>query len=549
MVDEAAGLLSDGAAALAEGDWPRAQGCFTRALVLEESGAAHFGLGDALWWQGEIAAAIRHREQASSAFLREDRPANAASAALRLAVDYHSNMGNRAASAGWLQRARTIVREHNVGVLEGWLDMVDAFTTSEPSAAEVVSRQAVDRARRTGDADLELQALSVLGSALVAQGRVNEGVARLDEAMAGSLGGQRENPQTVVFTSCNMIKACTSCADFERVVEWVLAADHFQQTFGCAFLYASCRTQYGRVMTMTGEWTQAEQELTRALAAAEGSLPAVHADAAAALADLRLRQGRIEEAQALVADIEGSTEAVSVSAALQLRRGRIAAAEALLTRGLARVDAGGLTGGLFTEQLGEAALQREDAATAAAHARSVIDAGVSNGCRILKARGRRLAGRAAAHAGDLETSRAELGAAISTFHTLGCVHEAARARAALAAAFEGVEPEVAVMEGRAAHAVFDALGAAPDADETAALLRRLGERVTSQRAKGDQLLTAREREVLELLREGLSNPEIAERLFISRRTVEHHVAHILAKLDVRSRTEAALHPTAGSVGR
>jgi DNA-binding NarL/FixJ family response regulator len=54
-------------------------------------------------------------------------------------------------------------------------------------------------------------------------------------------------------------------------------------------------------------------------------------------------------------------------------------------------------------------------------------------------------------------------------------------------------------------------------------------------------LTTRELDVLRLLVEGRSNPEIAAALFVSPRTAETHVTHILAKLGVTSRTEAAAH--------
>ncbi len=60
-------------------------------------------------------------------------------------------------------------------------------------------------------------------------------------------------------------------------------------------------------------------------------------------------------------------------------------------------------------------------------------------------------------------------------------------------------------------------------------------------AAGDHGLSPREREVLRLLAEGRTNRAIAEVLFLSERTVEHHVQHILAKLGLESRTAAATY--------
>ena len=54
----------------------------------------------------------------------------------------------------------------------------------------------------------------------------------------------------------------------------------------------------------------------------------------------------------------------------------------------------------------------------------------------------------------------------------------------------------------------------------------------------DEMLTAREREILQLLADGMSNAEVAQRLFISQETVKSHVRHILAKLEADTRTHA-----------
>jgi len=101
------------------------------------------------------------------------------------------------------------------------------------------------------------------------------------------------------------------------------------------------------------------------------------------------------------------------------------------------------------------------------------------------------------------------------------------------------EPEL-----RRALTIFDGLGARAAAAIAARKLRALGVRNLargphhSTRANPNGL-TARQQEILELLKEGLTDAEIADRLFLSRKTVSHHVSAILAKLDARSRHEAA----------
>jgi DNA-binding NarL/FixJ family response regulator len=133
-----------------------------------------------------------------------------------------------------------------------------------------------------------------------------------------------------------------------------------------------------------------------------------------------------------------------------------------------------------------------------------------------------------------------LEAALELSLRLGMPFEAADVRLRLARAFARARPELAAEEAKHAFTAFKRLSAARKADEAAARLRSLGVAGRSApRARED--LTQREREVLALLAEGLSNAEIADRLVISPKTAGHHVEHIFRKLGLRNRAEAAAH--------
>jgi DNA-binding NarL/FixJ family response regulator len=539
-----------GTAALEAGRWEEARAAFAAALAEQETPQALDGMGVALWWLGETRASIAHTERAYAGFRRAGDAVPAAVAAMSLCVAWISNFDNHAAASGWLARAERLLGEVDPNPLQGWLWLLRGYLEPDAGRARELQQRVLELARAAGDPDLELCALGDLGLTLVTQGRAAEGLALIDEAMAGTLGGEHRRLLTVVVASCDMLIACDLAGDLRRAVQWCQVADQFISRYGCPFLYARCRTLYGGILMAKGRWEEAETELQAAIRMAEGPGPASYAEALARLADLRLRQGRLEEAEALLPERGGGRAAARTAARLRLARGEPLIAAGLLERSLEDDGQPGIHGerqlraaaALETLVAAQLALGDLDAATAASARLAELAEAQAEGDGQVAAMAAQAAARVAAAAGRPGEAGRLLERALGLFSAADLPHETALARVELARALAGANPELAVAEARSALGAFERLGAKGDADAADALLRSLGAPGrTGPKRVG--VLTRREQEVLRLVGLGLSNPEIAQRLFISRKTAAHHVSNVLAKLGVRNRAGAIAYAT------
>jgi len=535
-------LIADAQAAAAAGRWTAARDAY--AAAVDDAGPpAELGLAEALMWTGDPEGGVAHARRAYSGFRRAGELMYAGEAAILLYFLHRESLGNVAAATGWMARLERLVDEHGLEPLRGWALLVrshDRGGRGDALGGVALAEAASAAAREGGDADLELCALAARGALLVQAGRLEEGLGLLDEAMAASLAGEGARADTLVFTSCCTIVSCSQSAQFARAAQWIRASEAIAERTGSFHVHTTCRLHLGCVLVGTGRWEDAEAELAEAMRISRTAEPVLFAEALARMAELRLAQGRVDEAAALLDGVEDRATSVPALAGVLLARGDPAAAAAVLRRRLRAVGDGCLEAALLVELLAEAEVARDGPGSAGRRARALARLAADLGCDVVEARAERALGLVAAAAGR-PAAVDHLERALEAFCRLEMPLEAGRTHLLLAGALAGEAPDEAVAEARAALAAFDALGAARLADAARARLRALGVRAGPSGPRTLALLTRRELEVLGLLADGMSNKDIADRLYLTRKTVEHHVHNVLVKLDLKNRAEAAAY--------
>lgn len=531
--------LREAERALARAEWDRARRGFESVLELTDSAPAHEGLGLALWFLGRVGDGIAARERAFEGYAADHRCSDAARVAVWVSHQ-HQIAGRRSAARGWLARAERVLGATGPCAGHGWVAVERANTAATVDEQIAYARRALAIARTEADGDLEVLALSVLGRGEVSSGRQDAGMALLEEAMAAASAGRVGNVHTLGSAYCNLVVACTGVGDWERAREWCELVDEFALSHDAAPLLGSCRTIHADMLVATGRWPAAERALQSALALHARYVPELDAPTVAALATLRVRQGRLAEAARLLAGREEQSESLGALALLRIAEGEPRVAAALLERGLQAVGGRLVAATALLAALVEARLaagQVEPARTAAEQLRAIA---ADTNLRLARARADLAMARVLLAGPDPHPAAEPARRALADFGTLAMPLDAGEARLELARALRLDAAELAVEEVRAALATFRGLGAARATDAAGALLRELGGGTGGRRHLGEEL-TAREHEVLELIALGMSNARIARTLVISEKTAGHHVSRILTKLGLHNRAEAAAY--------
>lgn len=536
--------LAEGQQALQAADWTAARLAFERALAERDSAAAHDGLGLALWWLNDIEAAHHHRALAYREYRQAGEPGRAARLACWLAREQVFLNANVPAMGGWFSRAGQLVEQLEPGVDRAWCAILRASMLAAPVEMAAVAADAVATARRFGDGDLEAFGLAFRGQALVSLGQVSDGMALLDEAMTMATAGEAGDLNTISEVFCVMLSTCETAGDLARSELWCRTALEFARRYSCPFLLAYCRTSYGGLMTALGRWREAEAALTEAIEAFGRGHRGLRVHAQIKLADLRACQGRLEEAAVMLSGMEDQAAAAVPLARLHLQQGDPDAARAVLEQALPAQPPYTLHDLPLLFVLLDTLLEVGNFLRLQPIMSALTELAARARSPLLTAQVESARGRISFRAGEFAAARSSFEAALGYLRSYEQSLLAGQLRLRMAEALQPTDRPGAVAWARGALATFERIGAAQDAAQAAGLLRQLGAPHRGP-ARAPNPLTAREAEIASLVARGLTNREIADRLVISAKTVEHHVSRILDKLGLQSRVEIAAFAASG----
>lgn len=500
---EEADPLGPPRAAVEGGHWGRA------LELLDEVGPGLAGAealelrAQALYATGSFEAAVSAWEDLHALHRAAGEQAAAARAAAMVALYLMIDSGLMAPVRGWLRRAERLLEgtaEEPAHALIALVRTYERFMCGDTAAARLQADLSVELGERLGVAPAAVIGRVAGARLTIFEGDLDGGLDELDEVAALLMSGEVD-PLTTGMMYCELICAAQGLALHDRVGEWTQVMDRWRPGAAIGGISGRCRVHRAEVLRMSGPCDLAEQE---ALEACEELRPWMRREFGWPLVELgntRLRKG----------DLAGAEEAFLAAhqhvwtphpglAMLRLQQGDVAAASALIADAIAhpidvpskeRPPMGELRLAPLLDAQVEIAVAAGDVEAARGAADALAGIAARYRTRGLGATAALAQARAALAAGDVDGAIDAAGVAAGSWADIGAPFEAAVARTVLGEAHRRAGNAVgAQSELRAAHAAFEAFGAARWAAHAAGLIAGASARVAPPAAPAGGALVA-----------------------------------------------------------
>lgn len=422
-------------------------------------------LGDAAWWTGDMTAAIAAQERAYAGHIAADDRPRAARTALQLASEYNHRLESAVAS-GWVSRAQRLLEGTPEAHAHGLLERARrnaALNRGDLEEALEHANRVFEIGTRLADHDLIGLGMEDKGTVLVQLGRVEEGMALLEEAMVAAIGDEL-SPRAAAIVYCNATIACEDVADYRRAANFSEAAKRWCERQQISGFPGMCRVRRAEITRLSGAWEEAESEARQACDELKDFALAYAGEGFYQIGEIRLRMGDFGAAESAFAEAhELGRDPQPGLAMLRLNQGHTDAAHSFLRGALDDGAATPLDRARLLPALVEVAATAGDVEQAREAADEMNRLAEKYGTHALRAAAAGAIGQAALLEGEFDAAAESFRQARRIWQEINAPYETARARAWLGRALlKGGRSEAAAQELRSAITAFERLGAEPD---------------------------------------------------------------------------------------
>jgi LuxR family transcriptional regulator, maltose regulon positive regulatory protein len=538
-------LLNKGRTALSVGEWEKARDYLQSALSEDQSPEIYEELGWACWWINDASGVFENRTKAFNLYLSKDDKLGAARNACWMGVDYIEFKGEFAVASGWFKRAENLLEGLPASSELCMLKILKARWAFQVDKNSELAFKLLDESllmsKSLKNIDGEMLAEALKGFILVVEGNITEGMPLLDDATLLAINSDQSDIKFTTITCCYLIDACERIRDYERATQWCDNVKELCKKWRYKAMFANCRMKHAGLLIWKGDWNEAEEELLMAANELQEFRPIQVNACTVRLADLKRRQGKWNETEELLSKVESHPLKQLFSAFLYFDRQEYEKALDIAERYLRRFS---LSEKAERTVVLELLIKINIKLGKIEIAQSLFDElkEIVSSVNTLPLKAALL--NAEGHLNfvnkNYEQAKNNLEDAIDIYDKIKSSFESARARVLLAEVLVKLN-KFAQAEGELDTALnkFKDLGATKDFEKTRFALKNLYKETAGNSDKNKFEFTGRELEVLRLISEGKNNEEIAEKLFLSVRTVEKHLTNIYSKVGVSGKSARA----------